>query len=99
MRVIAAATGDRSQPLIASTQQAYSGALAPSVKENNDFRNKTLHFAVTRSNVTVIVVPSLWQSRNVRDKMEHLINVIPRFIRMLVFKKIQGKPLGLEMEV
>ena len=54
------------------------------------FGVKILHFAVTKPNVTVIVVaPSLRQSRNVRDKMEPLINAIPKPIRKLIFKKIQ----------
>jgi len=51
------------------------------------FGIKILHFAITRPNVTVIVVaPSLRQSRNVRDKMEPLINAIPKPIRKLIFR-------------
>ncbi|MCD6421875.1 terminase family protein, partial [bacterium] len=57
---------------------------------------KILHFAVTRPSVNVIVVaPSLRQSRNLRDKMEPLINSIPRPIRRLIFKKIQRETLRL----
>jgi len=60
------------------------------------FGGKILHFAVTNPGVTVIVVaPSLRQSRNVRDKMEPLINAVPRAIQRLVFKKIQRETLYL----
>ena len=60
------------------------------------FGIKILHFAITRPNVTVIVVaPSLRQSRNVRDKMEPLINAIPKPIRKLIFKKIQREAIWL----
>lgn len=60
------------------------------------FGNKILHFAITNPGVTVIVVaPSLRQSRNVRDKMEPLINAMPRVIQRLIFKKIQRETLYL----
>ena len=60
------------------------------------FGIKILHFAITRPNVTVIVVaPSLRQSRTVRDKMEPLINAIPRKIRRLIFKKIRRETIWL----
>jgi len=60
------------------------------------FAIKILHFAITRPNVTVIVVaPSLRQSRNVRDKMEPLINAIPKRIRRLIFRKIRRETIWL----
>ena len=60
------------------------------------FGIRLLHFAVTNSNVNVIVVaPSLRQSRNVRDKMEPLINAIPKTVRRLIFKKVQRETIRL----
>lgn len=60
------------------------------------FSRKILAFAITHSNVTVIVVaPSLRQSRNVRDKMEPALNAIPRKLQRLIFKKIQREKITL----
>ena len=58
------------------------------------FGIKILHFAITQPNVTILVIaPSLRQSRIVREKMEPLINAIPRPIRRLIFKKIRREAI------
>jgi len=58
------------------------------------FGIKILHFAITHPNVTILVIaPSLRQSRIVREKMEPLINAIPRPLRRLIFKRIRREAI------
>jgi len=57
---------------------------------------RALHFAITHPNVSVIVIaPSMRQSRNLRERMELLINAIPQPLRRLIFRKARRDAIHL----
>jgi len=60
------------------------------------FAVKMLWFATTHPyTTTVVIAPSLRQSRNVRDKLDPLLLAVPNPIRNLMFKKIQREQVFL----
>lgn len=82
------------KPLMRDPSKNISARFCRQSGKTFTFGNKILFFTITKPAVEVVVVtPSLRQSRNVRDKMEPLLNQIPRAIKKIVFKKIQRETI------